>query len=164
MDQLVFMPFLVGIVGVVVLVGLPILTWIIFRLLAHRERMAMIRAGMSPQLAPLAGRGARGVYEPDAIANLQLRRGVSVTLVGLGLLIGLSFIGFHNGEFEPGPWLLGGLIPLFVGVAQVVNALLAGARFGAPRAGSHLRSAGYPSGATSPYEPQESESQKRPPV
>jgi hypothetical protein len=58
------------------------------------------------------------------------------------LLIGLSFIGYHSGDgpfgsatIHPGPWLLGGLIPMFVGVAQIIIALLSGATFGAPRFG-----------------------------
>lgn len=163
MDQLFYMPFLVGAIGLVVLVGLPIATWVLFRLLAHRERMAMIRQGMAPaQLAPFT-RTRRG-YEPDVAASLQLRRGISVAFISLALLIGLSFIGFHDGEFTPGPWLLGGLIPLFVGIAQIVNALLAGARFGATRAGSALHSVGYEPGGGSAYEPQASSQEKRPPV
>jgi hypothetical protein len=43
-------------------------------------------------------------------------------MIGLALLTGLSFIGYHNHgrafgapTIEPGPWLLGGLIPTFVG-------------------------------------------------
>jgi hypothetical protein len=53
------------------------------------------------------------------------------------LLIGLSFIGYHGGDgfmspasIHPGPWLLGGLIPMFVGIAQIIIALLSGAQFG----------------------------------
>jgi hypothetical protein len=41
----------------------------------------------------------------------------------------LSFIGGTPGspDFRGGPWLLGGLIPMFVGVAQIIIALLSGA-------------------------------------
>ena len=48
--------------------------------------------------------------------------------------MGLSFIGYHDGHYEVGAWLLGGLVPLFVGVAQIINAVLSGATFGVPAA------------------------------
>jgi hypothetical protein len=71
-----------------------------------------------------------------------LHSGIKTAMVGFALLIGLSFIGYHSGDgpfgsatIHPGPWLLGGLIPMFVGVAQIIIALLSGATFGAPRFG-----------------------------
>lgn len=74
-------------------------------------------------------------------AQQSLRKGITTSLVGLALLIGLSFIGYHGGdgplsppEIHPGPWLLGGLIPMFVGVAQIIIAVVSGAQIGiAPR-------------------------------
>jgi hypothetical protein len=70
-------------------------------------------------------------YDPNYYAQHQLRRGVQVAFIGLALLIGLSFIGYHgDGPPHYGPWLLGGLIPLFVGLAQVISALMSGARIG----------------------------------
>jgi hypothetical protein len=68
----------------------------------------------------------------------SLRKGIKMSLVGLALLIGLSFIGYDNGgpfnspEIRPGPWLLLGLVPMFVGVAQIIIALISGARLGPP--------------------------------
>jgi hypothetical protein len=54
-----------------------------------------------------------------------------VTCIGVALLVGLSFIGIHgDGSVHLGPWLLGGLIPMFVGIAQVIGAIVGGARFG----------------------------------
>lgn len=163
MDQLLLMPFLVAIVAIVVLIGLPILTWVLFRLLAHRERMAMIRHGYAPPDARSLSAGARTPYAPDPVANMQLRRGVSVAFIGLALLIGLSFVSYHDGRIDPGPWLLGGLVPLFVGLAQMVNAMIGGARFGATRAGGAPLSR-FENAAQPPYEEQRSESQRRPPV
>jgi hypothetical protein len=163
MDQILYMPFFVAMVAIVVLVGLPILTWILFRLLAHRERMAMIRHGYAPPMG-FSGRGGRYPSESEAVANMQLRRGVSVAFIGLALLIGLSFIGYDDGRIEFGPWLLGGLVPLFFGLAQMLNAFLGGARFGAPRAGPHAHPTGADGGPPPFYESQQSESQKRPPV
>ncbi|MGH7736602.1 MAG: DUF6249 domain-containing protein [Candidatus Tyrphobacter sp.] len=158
MDQLEYLSLLIPIVGIVVVVGLPILAWVLFRVLAHRERMEMIRHGLVP--SEQYGRRARWEARGDENANFQLRRGVSVTFVGLALTIGLAFIGFHDGEFTFGPWLLGGLIPLFVGLAQVFNAKINGAGSSGARAGPH----GIPSAVEPrPYETQ-GEGKTRPPV
>ncbi len=137
--------------------GAPVAAWIISRVLAHQERMEMLRRGfvpptdprlmrraakmgwqtgaMPPPGAPYLGGfpnvppGAGGYPEFNYYAQAQMRKGVTVTLVGLALLIGLSFIGSRgDGSFVFGPWLLGGLIPMFVGIAQVINATLNGAR------------------------------------
>ena len=59
-----------------------------------------------------------------------LFKGIRTAAVGLAILIGLSFIGGTPGsaDFHGGPWLLGGLIPMFVGVAQILIAVLSGAQ------------------------------------
>ncbi len=163
-----FWPFATAMVAIAALVGLPILTWILFRLLAHRERMEMIRRGYatSPPTYPKreVERGLRYAYEPDNVADVQLRRGVTTSFIGFALLVGLSFIGFHDDEFVLGPWLLGGLVPLFAGLAQVVNALLNGAHFGTAgnRFGPRAADQGGPPTLIVPQT--ESESEKRPPV
>jgi hypothetical protein len=129
--------------GIFFLFGAPIIAFVIFRVLAHRERMEMIRHGLDPgprsskdwQRAQAAPRG----YAPDAYPGAfakhspqaALRKGASTAAVGFALLIGLSFIGYHDGPLgstiHPGPWLLGGLIPFFVGLAQVFIAVMSGA-------------------------------------
>ncbi|MEO9170328.1 MAG: hypothetical protein ABI282_02610 [Candidatus Baltobacteraceae bacterium] len=153
------------------LFGAPVTAWIISRVLAHQERMEMIRQGFVPPTDPrLMRRAAKmgwqagpvppgmpnaggpmpnvpppgaGYLEPNYYAQAQMRKGISVSAVGLALLIGLSFIGAHgDGTFTFGPWLLGGLIPLFVGIAQVINATLNGAQL--PGLGSHASSAPGP--------------------
>jgi hypothetical protein len=75
-------------------------------------------------------------YDDSNSPQCQLRKGITTAMVGFALLIGLSFIGYHGGDgpfqpasIHPGPWLLGGLIPMFVGVAQIITALLSGAQF-----------------------------------
>ncbi|MDQ2680134.1 MAG: hypothetical protein M3Y21_03805 [Candidatus Eremiobacteraeota bacterium] len=134
------------------LFGLPIIGLIVNRALSHNERMQMIRMGMQPPPDPRAFRraarrgwnpdpaqmgmgnfqpGAYG-YDPYFSAQRQLRKGITLAMVGLALLIGLSFIGYNNGSVRPGPWLLGGLIPLFIGIAQVIIAVLSGAVLGTP--------------------------------
>ena len=160
---------LVPMLAILMIFGLPIGGWITMRVLAHRERMAMLERGFIP--AP-GGRGWQP-YPPNAgwtppggpagparapdqeqhwnlwcdneSAQDSLRRGIRTTMIGLALLIGLSFIGYrsHAGPFggptiEPGPWLLGGLIPTFVGLAQVLVAVLSGARFSPPPMTGHM--------------------------
>ncbi len=153
--------------------GLPVLALILSRVMKHRERMEMLRHGMipppdgrwnrKPRLDDAAahvdpGPGAMPPpqpqsyipYEDPSSAQCTMRRGLMTTAVGFALLIGLSFIGYHGGDgmlspasIRPGPWLLGGLIPMFVGVAQMIIALMSGATFpfGAqpPTARTHRR-------------------------
>jgi hypothetical protein len=123
-------------------IGLPIMAWMMFRLLKHRERMEMIRHGMAPndrigvawvppptaQVSESRGKrkGRCKDEEDNDPPHVTLRKGIRLSMIGLALTIGLSFIGF-DGHPEPGPWLLGGLIPMFVGLSQVILALLSGA-------------------------------------
>ncbi len=142
----------VAAIAVFCIFGAPIAAFIIMRVLSHRERIEMIRRGMMP---PQAFRHARG-WQAGSVApppvpppwvpgpsdtdspDRSLRKGITLGLIGLALLIGLSFIGSDtNGplnslEIHPGPWLLGGLIPMFVGIAQIIVALLSGAHLGPP--------------------------------
>ena len=151
----------VPVVGILVLFGLPISYAIVSRVLAHQERIEMLKRGIVPPPDPKwAKRWAKhGWYAPPPSYGAQqqpgagqqpsnfqmpqngngcdypfsqysadryLRKGITVAMIGMALLIGLSFISLGT----PGPWLLGGLIPLFVGIAQIIIALLSGARFG----------------------------------
>ncbi|MEO6834542.1 MAG: hypothetical protein ABI231_01355 [Candidatus Tumulicola sp.] len=134
-----------------IVVGAPVAAWIVSRVLAHQERMEMLRRGFTPPPDPRMMRNAMkygakpgwapgtvpppgwvppGAYDPAFYAQAQLRRGIQVAFIGFALLIGLSFIGFHDGRYVYGPWLLGGLIPMFVGIAQIITAVLAGAPLG----------------------------------
>jgi hypothetical protein len=142
-------------IAVMVIFGAPVAAWITTRVLAHNERMEMIRRGMVPPpvgmprdlpppnwhpgaMAPPPAAGKRGYYpgyDDYYYAQRQLRKGITVTLIGFALLIGLGSIGPLAGLSYAGPWLLGGLIPMFVGIAQVIGAMLNGARlpgFGSP--------------------------------
>jgi hypothetical protein len=139
---------LVPIVAIFCIFGAPVLAFVVFRVLAHRERMEMIRHGVAPGSAsrdwktvrPVAAPPPPQAQTPDENCDdpqKMLRKGIVLSFIGLALVTGLSFIGMHdNGTgyvFHPGPWLLGGLIPLFVGLAQVIIALLSGATLGPPR-------------------------------
>lgn len=132
---------LVPIVAIVVIFGLPISYLIVNRVFAHQERLEMIRRGVVPppdsrwsrrEGAYAAAPPQPGPYEPDYQAygygqwqaDRALRKGITLAMIGFALLVGLSFINIGR----PGPWLLGGLIPLFIGIAQVITAVLSGAR------------------------------------
>jgi len=153
---------LIPVLGIICLFGLPMVGWILGRMMKHRERMEMLRMGMIP---PPNGRGWRNrdrfeagptvpppwmgapgpmgvppfnynAYEDPNSAQCTMRRGILTAMVGFAILIGLSFIGYRGGDgpfvpasIHPGPWLLGGLIPMFVGIAQIIIALLSGATF-----------------------------------
>lgn len=134
----------VAVIAILAVFGLPLAYAISSRFFAHQERMAMIQRGLTPPPdAGWAKRAAKGGwcdpaaycappqgYDPYAYSEWQaqrsLRKGITVAMIGFALLVGLSFIN----PGQPGPWLLGGLIPLFVGIAQIITAVLAGARFG----------------------------------
>lgn len=145
---------IVPLAGILVIFGLPLTYAIVNRVLAHQERLEMIKHGVvpppDPKWAKRMGRagwcdpGAYGMppggapgynaYAMYADPNRQLRKGISLVCIGIALTVGLSFIS----PGRPGPWLLGGLVPLFVGIAQVVIAMLSGAGsafFGAPGPG-----------------------------
>jgi hypothetical protein len=52
-----------------------------------------------------------------------LRWGVLITALGLALSLGLYLIGFSAGDHYPlhlGPWMLGGFVPLFLGLGLIL--------------------------------------------
>ena len=117
--------------------GLPTMGYVLVRMMQHRERMEMIKRGMAPPVQERQWHGGTRVVQPTvSVGDLswkndpqaQLRRGIGTTCIGVALLIGLSFIGYRgDGTYHLGPWLLGGLIPMFVGIGQIINAIVAGA-------------------------------------
>ncbi|MBD5654957.1 MAG: hypothetical protein IAI50_07215 [Candidatus Eremiobacteraeota bacterium] len=134
---------LIPLAAIFCLFGLPVLAFISFRVLAHRERMEMIRNGVVPSgPAPKEWRraaqsatvrtptSAAADQETADSAQCTLRKGITLSFIGFALTLGLSFIGFSDDKWSPGPWLLGGLIPMFVGLAQVTIALISGATLG----------------------------------
>lgn len=145
---------IVPVVFIVVVFGLPLTMAIVNRVFAHHERMEMLKRGIVPPPDPKWAKRMRkgGWYDPNAYGMQQgqpgvapppydayaayqascndpsrmLRKGITLAMVGFALLVGLSFIDLGR----PGPWLLGGLIPLFVGIAQVIIAVISGASLG----------------------------------
>ena len=61
----------------------------------------------------------------DDVPQRALFKGVRLTLIGLAITIGISY-GF--GGSRGNPMILGGLIPMFVGIAQIIIAVLSGAQ------------------------------------
>src|SRR5271165_1430083 len=101
-------------------------------MMAHRERKAFFDRGLAPSNSAYRMPSGPGPMTMQAdsprdcgTSEALLRRGLITAFVGLALLIGLSFIGYEgDGNWRPGPWLLGGLIPLFIGMAQILTARL----------------------------------------
>jgi hypothetical protein len=77
------------------------------RYLRHVRDMTMIEHGMDPR-QPEPGTGNSGRRLDSVLVTIG---------VGLALTIGMAFIGF-------GPWLLAGLIPLFIGLARLLSLLI----------------------------------------
>ena len=142
-----------GFIALVVIFGvfvMPMLTWLAFRSMAHKERMRMIEQGYTPggtawhggarpwsYAAPPPGPAAApsaphpGAMVPPrwkrdcADPMSQFRGSLTLIAVGLAVTVGLSFIGF-------GPWLIGGLVPLFIGLARAAALILSGVVVPAP--------------------------------
>jgi hypothetical protein len=101
--------FLVAICGTIAL-----LRW--FR---HREIMALAEKGLMPAQYAQYVRASRG--------RGLLGWGIALAALGLALMIGLWPIGFIVREPYPlyfGPWMLVGLIPLFIGLALLITHFL----------------------------------------
>jgi len=66
----------------------------------------------------------KGLTKPESKSYKRLLRwGILVTALGLALTIGLYLFGFDSGENYPlqlGPWMLGGFVPLFLGLGLVL--------------------------------------------
>ena len=77
---------------------------VVSRFFQHRETMRYARQGMYPPF-PTTRRKA---------PTSSMKKGINTTAVGLGLTLGLSFIG-------DGPWMIAGLIPFFIGLGLMIT-------------------------------------------
>jgi hypothetical protein len=79
------------------------------RYMSYRETLALAEKGLTkPETR--TGKGF-------------LRWGILITALGLALTIGLYVIGFASAENYPlhlGPWMLGGFVPLFLGIGLIL--------------------------------------------
>lgn len=66
----------------------------------------------------------RGLSRPEAKNGSGLLRwGILVTGLGIALSLGLYLVGFNSGQNYPlhlGPWMLGGFVPLFLGLGLIL--------------------------------------------
>ena len=66
----------------------------------------------------------KGLTRPETKNGKGLLRwGILVTALGLALALGLYFAGFGSSERYPlhlGPWMLGGFVPLFLGLGLIL--------------------------------------------
>jgi hypothetical protein len=103
MNALILCP---GVAGVLlILFGFIVL----LRYLRYRETITLAEKGLTP---------------PEKKNSKPfLRWGVILTALGLALTLGLYTLGFSEADIYPlhlGPWMLGGLIPLFLGLGLVL--------------------------------------------
>ena len=66
----------------------------------------------------------KGLTKPEPNSNKRLLRwGIIVTAIGFALTIGLYTFGFDSADNYPlhlGPWMLGGFVPLFLGIGLIL--------------------------------------------
>lgn len=98
-DNLLFSPIVLAVLLVVLIITL--------RWFVHKERMALISKGV-----PLENKRTK-----EERQKIYLSVGITISLLGLVLTIGLATIGI-------GPWLLAGLIPLAIGLSVVLASLV----------------------------------------
>ncbi len=81
------------------------------RYMNYKETIALAEKGLTkPIPEPKPGKGL-------------LRWGIVITALGFALTLGLYLIGFSAAEEYPlrlGPWMLGGFVPLFLGLSLVL--------------------------------------------
>jgi len=150
----------IAVVAIIFVFGAPVVAFIVSRVLRHIERIEMLRRGIVPppefsdKRAYRAWRRAGSPWPPpgmqaqtpfvqhgpvaaqawsgqDDDPQRALFKGIRLSLIGFAITLGLGYaFGYHNN-----PIILGGLIPMFVGVAQIIIALLSGAQLpmGQPR-------------------------------
>jgi len=98
----------------IVSVMLVIFGFIAFmRYMNYKETLALAEKGLTrPERKPIMG---------------LLRWGIVTASLGLALTIGLYFFGFDSADIYPlhlGPWMLGGFVPLFLGLGLILTHVL----------------------------------------
>ena len=66
----------------------------------------------------------KGLTKPETKSNKSLLRwGIILASLGFALSLGLYFLGFNSPYDYPlhlGPWMLGGFVPLFLGIGLIL--------------------------------------------
>lgn len=99
-------PFLLPVMVVVVIFAYLV----VVRYMRHKEYLAMIEKGIDPHTHPERQQESAPVPDGSPAPRRRLMGGTVTAAVGLALTLGLLTLGI-------GPWLLGGLVPLFIGLA-----------------------------------------------
>ncbi|MFM8425550.1 MAG: DUF6249 domain-containing protein [Chloroflexota bacterium] len=97
-----------GVIGVLV---------IIFGFLAFMRYMSY------KETIALAEKGLTRPKKESGSSKGMLRWGIVVAAIGLALSLGLYTIGFNSANNYPlhlGPWMLGGFVPLFLGLGLIL--------------------------------------------
>jgi hypothetical protein len=84
--------------------------------------LAFLRYMKYKETIALAEKGLTAPAESKSNKTL-LRWGIIITALGLALTIGLYSIGYNSATYYPlhlGPWMLGGFVPLFLGLGLVL--------------------------------------------
>lgn len=109
---------IISCIGSIAFFALIFGTIVLLRWFKHREILALAEKGLLPEqyaqyISASHGRGGRGL----------LGWGIALAMLGLALMIGLWPIGFVERTFPLGfgPWMLFGLIPLFIGLALLIT-------------------------------------------
>ena len=100
-----FIP-VIGVIGIlIVILGFIV----IMRFISYKENLSLAEKGLTrPEQ-----KNGKGL----------LRWGITITALGLAFTIGLYPIGFASGDEFPlhlGPWMLGGFVPLFLGLGLIL--------------------------------------------
>jgi uncharacterized protein DUF6249 len=80
------------------------------RYMNYRETLALAEKGLTRPEKKSSNRGF-------------LRWGILITALGFALTFGLYFVGFSSADIYPlhlGPWMLGGFVPLFLGIGLML--------------------------------------------
>jgi hypothetical protein len=81
----------------------------LMRYIRYKETIALAEKGLTP---------------PESKSTKTLLRwGIVITALGLALTIGLYLVGFDSSANYPlrlGPWMLGGFVPLFLGLGLIL--------------------------------------------
>lgn len=94
----------------VIMLALVVVLIVFLRWFSYRERMARINQGQSINVAD----------DPEQQAKRALATSLTTTLIGVAITIGLLTLGI-------GPWLLAGLIPIFVGLSMILTYVITAA-------------------------------------
>lgn len=97
--------------GVIGVLGLIFGFLAFLRYMNYKETLALAEKGLTkPETKSAPGKGL-------------LRWGIVVTALGFALSLGLYPLGFDSGQAYPlhlGPWMLGGFVPLFLGLGLIL--------------------------------------------